>query len=311
MYGLYIANERRPYAMQLKLLSYAELTRALGRELAFDGVDQNGWTDLHYAAAMNLAAAATKLVRQGADANAPLKDDGGQLDGAVVNILSAAGFKFKTWEREADTPLQMAAWSDAPSTVEALLGLGADVRRKNALGQTALHVAARFGRLDTARTLLNHGANVNDRDKHGWTPLHTAVRNDTRAVMELLLDNGARIDAKAERGFTPLHFAVMGDAPNLSDTPKSARVLLERGANVNAVTTDEYGVTPLDLAIVLDLPVTASVLRRYGGDVTLEEKHQVVAVLKKPSGPGHGVMMPVVRRTTKRRKPRRRKGKRA
>ncbi len=293
--------------MPLKLLSHAELTRSLGRDLAANGVDENGWTDLHYAAVMNLPSDARELLREGANANATLKADGGQLDGVVVALLLTAGFEFKTWEREGETPLQIAAWADAVSTVEVLLELGADVRLKSAVGHTALHIAARYGGLATARVLLAHGADVDARDQYGWAPLHAAVRNDKMAMLELLLDNGANIDAKAERGFTPLHFAVMGDAPNLTDTPKSARTLLEHGADVNALSTDEYGVTPLDLAVVLDQPVTASVLRRYGGDVTLEETREVVAVLKKPLGPGHGVMVPVVRHTTKRRKPRKRK----
>ena len=288
-------------------LTADELTQLLERELSAGHVDENGWTDLHYLAVLDLPKQARCLLRLGAAADARLKADGEQLDGTVLKVLRRAGLTFRTWEREGDQPLHLAAWSNSVATVETLIELGAEVHGRIRSGSTALHVAARFDAEASARALLRHGAEVGDRDERGWTPLHAAVRNDAYSTARLLLDEGAPVNARGERGLTPLHFAVIGDAPNVRDTPRFARLLLDHGAHVNAVSTDEFRITPLDLAETLEMPVTAALLRRHGGDVTMDEKHELVGVVKRPLGPDHGVMFPVVRRTVKRRKPRTRR----
>ena len=281
-----------------------ELRRALGREPAPHRADQNGWTDLHYAATLNFAEMARTLLAGGAAVDAPLKDDIEQLDGEPLTVLRQCGRTFKTWEREGDTPLHLAAWSDAAATAETLIEFGADPHARLTSGCTPLHVAARFDAIGAATALIANGAEVNDRDKRGWTPLHAAVRCDAFAIAELLLSRGTEVNAKAERGLTPLHFAIIGDAPNVRDTPRFARLLLEHGAQVNAVTTDDLRVTPLDIADSLNLPITSALLRRYGGDVTLEERNEVVGMMHRRVGRHGDAFMPIVRRSTRRRQPR-------
>lgn len=280
------------------------LTKLLGRELSVGHVDENGWTDLHYLAVLDLPEQARCLVGRGAAVDAPLKADGEQLDGVVLNVLRRAGLTFRTWEREGDRPLHLATWSNSVAVIETLIELGAEVRGRIRSRSTALHVAARFDAQASAEVLLRHGAKVRDRDERGWSPLHAAVRNDAFSTARLLLDHGAPVDARGERGFTPLHFAIIGDAPNIRDTPRFARLLLDRGADVNAVSNDEFRVTPLDLAETLGMPITAALLKRHGGDVTMDEKHEVVGMVNRSLGPDRGVVFPIVRRTVKRRKPR-------
>ena len=293
-----------------RIYGAAQLRQALGREPMPDGIDENGWTDLHYAATLNLADLARTLLTHGARVDAALKGDDEQLDGTPLAVLRKCGHQFKTWEREGDTPLHLAAWSNAVAAAETLLEFGADVSARLTSGTTPLHVAARFDAIGTATTLLTHGAEANDRDNRGWTPLHAAIRCDAFEMAELLLNRGTEIDAKAEHGMTPLHFAIIGDAPYVKDTPRFARLLLDRGAQVNAVTTDDLRVTPLDIADSLNLPTTSALLRRYGGDVTLEEKNEVVGMMHRRLGRDAGVLTPIVRRSTTRREPRNRRQRR-
>lgn len=290
--------------MTMTPMGAAKLREALGRELMPTGIDENGWTDLHYAATLNLAELARTLLADGAPVDAPLKNDCEQLDGLPLAVLRDCGRPFKTWEREGDTPLHVAVWADAVATAKALIENGADVRARLDSGATPMHVAARFDATGTATALLANGATVDDRDRRGWTPLHAAVRSDAFETAKVLLNEGTDVDARAERGLTPLHFAVIGDAPNVSDTPRFARLLLDNGAYVNAVTTDDLCVTALDIADSLNLPVTCALLRRYGGDVTLERQDEVIGMMHRRLGRDRGVLMPIVRRSARRRQPR-------
>ena len=280
-----------------------DLTQTMGRPLSPYRVDENGWTDLHYAAALNLPDSARNLLVQGAGVDAPLAADGEQLGGQPLKVLRRYGFRFHTWEREGDLPLHLATWSNAVSALCMLIDFGADVRAKIGSGWTALHIAARFNAISSATPLAAHGADVASQDRHGWTALHAAVRYDSFEMAEFLLDQGAPVNAPDENGMTPLHFAVIGEGPNVKDTPRFARLLLERGADVNALTTDEFGVTPLDMATTLGLPITAGLLGRYGGDVTLVEKHEMVGMAHRSLAGGHGIAVPLIRVSRHRRKP--------
>ena len=64
---------RRP-----SITSPTELAVHLGRELSASAVDGNGWTDLHYAAALDWLAMARALLAAGARLDARLRADRGR-----------------------------------------------------------------------------------------------------------------------------------------------------------------------------------------------------------------------------------------
>ncbi len=126
-----------------------------------------GETDLHIAARLNLPVLTISLLNQGADIHA--KDKFG-------------------W-----TPLHLAAAKEnASATVEVLLNQGADIHAKDKFGWTPLHSAASNNTYETAEILLNKGANVNAKDNHGWTPLYWAARKNAYETAEILRRYGGR-----------------------------------------------------------------------------------------------------------------------
>ncbi len=168
----------------------------LGRTLSRSGSDGNGWTDLHYAAALDLPDAIRRLVNEGANVNHELNKDGRPFDAALRRVLRRAGHDdFDTWTRDGETPL---------------------------------HVAAFVGAHQAAVELLASGANENAGTKFDWKPLHYAAWANASDVVEALLVHGADMDAETDevnqQGRTPLELAVQ------AGSNEAAAVLRRAGA---------------------------------------------------------------------------------
>ncbi len=153
----------------------------------------NGDTDLHVAARLNLPLLTASLLEQGADVHATNKDG---------------------W-----TPLHVAAKEDAAATAGVLLKQKADVNARETLfGWTPLHLAAaKEDASATAEVLLQQKADVNVKDKFGWTPLHSAASNNAYKTAEVLLNSGADVNAKDNHGWGPLYWASRKKASQAAD----------------------------------------------------------------------------------------------
>ena len=124
--------------------------------------------------------------------------------------------------------------------VEADLGVGAK--------WPLLHTAAWRGQRDVVVELLELGADIHATDDEGGTALHAALQigwTDYQHsnhyprldVLELLLERGANVNALTIRRVTPLHGAASQASVN------AVALLIKLGADVNAV--DEANRTPL------------------------------------------------------------------
>lgn len=148
------------------------LSALLDRDLSAFYRDENGWSDMHYAALFNLPEAVSALVDRGADVDAGLSRDGARFGVRLRRMLAARGLgDFDEWSRDGETPLHLAAWIDARAAVERLLESGAD---------------------------------VNARTPYGWTPLHYAASSDARAAFDALVAGGADTEARDVNGDTAL-----------------------------------------------------------------------------------------------------------
>ncbi len=127
--------------------------------------------------------------------------------------------------------------SDRPR-VEALLGKGANINKRNSQGLAPLHTAARQRDSDMILYLLKHGADVNEPDRDGWTPLlHASFRNHVPSVTELV-QAGANMETGTPQGYTPLAIAL--------EEGKffAAKALLDAGAKPD-MPLGADGLTPL------------------------------------------------------------------
>ena len=155
--------------------SPSELTVRLGRELSPFAADDNGWTDLHYAAVLSADESARSLLLSGAAVDARLAADGLPLGGALRETLSACGLDwFSGWRRTGSTPLHVAVAAGAEGVVQVLLAGGADPDATDTRLVAPLYYAARGAGMRMAIALLLAGANAGARTDRDVTPLHRA-----------------------------------------------------------------------------------------------------------------------------------------
>ena len=278
--------------MTTKKATALALRRALKRKLQPNLVDQHGWTDLHYAAVLNLPGLVSALLWRGAKVCARLPENAATADD-LTTLLAGFGVDYNMCSGE--TPLHLACVANAALAARALVKNGADIHATlpAVSGWTPLHVAARFNATDAAFVLLLHGAKVEHRDEFDAPPLHTAALYNAVDTAEALLAAGACTRAKAKDDLTALHMAAQADSPGV------AARLLDHGADVNALSAEE-GTSPLDHALLKSARSTADLLRRRGGHPTVESRLDMKTVLESKVG-DQDVLVPVFEHTWARR----------
>ena len=196
-----------------------DLVALLGREFSASASDENRWTDLHFAAALNLPELVVHLLAEGAALDARLRHDGAFMGERLKRTLQNLDQNFDGWTLDGETPLHVAASVGAQKAAAELIAHGATLDARTPLGWTPLHYAAWTNTPGVIETLLAHGANVEATVVDDWRPLHLAVWAGSREAVRVLLARGADITAETSDGETPLA---------LSKSPEMSAIL--RGA---------------------------------------------------------------------------------
>ena len=229
--------------------------RLLLRRADIEARDKNGNTPLLAAARWGEIEVVRLLISQGAEINARSFDGKTALSYAAywgyadaVELLIDAGANINMPGRDECTPLISAIKEGYREVVQLLLSKGARVDVGKMDGWTMLCRAAVSGNADAvARVLVEEGAEDIDEPGIGaWTPLTLATWLGHGDVIQVLVNNGASINSGHGRRMTALCQAALD---NSADT---ARLLLDLGAEIDE--PDEYGWTPLAVAVALDAP---------------------------------------------------------
>jgi ankyrin repeat protein len=241
------------WAVRLDDLDIAELLIRAGANVS--AANRAGATPMQLAALNGNAAMVEKLIKAGADSNAPLTQYGdtalmmasrtGKTD--AINVLLDGGAKVNAKETWGGTTALMWAVAERhPAAVKMLIDHGADVNiRSNFVpaangrgfegrtpvapqpGQAAeefasgwltpLMFAAREGDVESARLLVAAGADVNAPASDGKDALGLAIFDGNYELASFLIDNKAQVNKADTQGFTPLFWAV--DRRNMETAP--------------------------------------------------------------------------------------------
>ena len=174
------------------------LKQVLGRGFYPRRKDENGWTDLHFAAMLGLTGFASALLDNGANSVAQLNTGNEPLSDRLQNRLFVldAG-EVAQWRLNGQTPLMVAAYANNRSVAELLLARGASVRDRDSNRRTPLHYAAAGGATNVIDLLVSRGSDVNAVSQDRKTPLHDGIRSPE--VIAALVERGANYEAGDEK----------------------------------------------------------------------------------------------------------------
>jgi ankyrin repeat protein len=135
-------------------------------------------------------------------------------------------------------------------------------------GTTALHRAIGVSDVVKAESLIRAGADVNVANRYGVTPLSLAAAEGNARLLDALVKAGADVrkaDAALHDGRTLLMLSAR------TGSVDALRLLLSKGANVNAVET-RTGTTALMWAALENRAEAVRVLTNAGADVNARSK---------------------------------------
>jgi ankyrin repeat protein len=134
-------------------------------------------------------------------------------------------------------------------------------------GDGAIAIAARWGSVGVAQKLLDYGVDVDDKGFKGWTPLHRAAQNGYQLLAKALLNRRANVNALSEDG---RQFTPLHEAI-WNGHPEMVDLLLKHGAPIEA--RDNDGLTPLLLAVKEGKEGIIPVLLKWSADMSATDKN--------------------------------------
>jgi cytohesin len=236
----------------------------------------------------------TLFLEKGVDASRPefliAATIGGKKE--VVELLLEKGARANARDRSNSSAIATAARTGNAEVVSLLLAKGADPNSRDNLLSTPLHEAANKA---VAQLLVDKGAEVNVVDQANKSPMFRAVQAGKKDVAEFFEAKGATHDAytltalgradalrkylataalpevKKVNWHAPLHLAAIFGQVG------TARVLVERGADVNATENEgplHSDVTPLHLAARNGHKEMVAFLLEKGADLNARMKRR-------------------------------------
>ena len=246
--------------------------------------DRYGRVPLYYAIGNKNREIVHLLISVGADLNVADNYNVRLLEYAIkvgnaeiVEMLLANGADIDFLSKDGYTPIYLAIKGNNKEIVEILLQYGAKIEIRY------LFDAIRMSSIGIAELLIQYGADVNGQTLDGYTPLHQAVQAKDSALVKLLLTHGADPRIPNSKGETPydlakeeikeVFFEYFSRGKDLGEElirtseegdEEYVKWLLERGANVNAATSD--GVTTLHIAVREGFIELVRLLLEHGAD---------------------------------------------
>src|SRR5579883_245141 len=228
-----------------------------------------------------------RLLDQGFNPNSATKEGTSALmmavpDAEKAKLLLDHGANVNARAKTRYSALLVAAqYPNSAPVMRLLLDRGAEVRLPKGsgaplFGATALGLSVISGNPGMVRTFVAKGDRFDDQfiaiGQFPGSPFLNAIGFDDPATLTALLDAGLPVDFRDGDGVTLLELAVINGRTNI------ARLLISRGANVNAV--DKRGMTPLLYAASIDYGDSGmlDLLIQSGADIKARTPERLTAL---------------------------------
>lgn len=150
--------------------------------------------------------------------------------------------------------LHFATYCSNEDTFTYLMNKGININEINGYGDSPLMYAVLRRNVKMTKELIAKGATVNTVNKDKLTPLYNAVQSDHKELVDILLNAKADVNL----GKTLLHKAVLNNSLDV------LKKIVDHVSDIDPV--NEYGNTPLALAIRENNPEVAEFLIKKGAD---------------------------------------------
>jgi ankyrin repeat protein len=210
----------------------------------------------------------------------------------IAELLILAGANLNDRSAEDKPLLNLALEEDNGEISRLLIENGADLNVQDKSGDTPLHIATSYTKkIELAKLLIEKKADINARDIYGYTPLFKLswLLKGGYDLLQLMLKNGANLNVRCNNGKTLLHSGKNSKDEQLLSflidnlhqdidatgtghtallaaiTAKNtvyAKLLIDKGANVNVRLSSKESHTPLRAAIKnnLDIEIIKSLI---------------------------------------------------
>lgn len=261
------------------------------------------------------------LLDAGADVNATNKRNDTALHHAcysgnkeIADILIKRGADIEAKNDNGVTVLMYAVMGGKKEIAEILIKKGADVNAKNDAGDSLLKYAALGGNKDLVELFIDGGADINLADKNGYTALSSAADQEIKNLLWAKGARGPSVDKFADtiydatiKGYTQRVRYLLSHGANPNQPSKNgylalseaarrgnneiAKLLINGGADVNALEDRKYGETALMAAShgmyagvkPADQTEIAELLVKKGAEIDKKDRSGNTAALKSVS----------------------------
>jgi len=158
--------------------------------------------------------------------------------------------------------------SDTSTAEIHLLSAGAHANVTDKTGEAPPCLACSRGKTELVKLLLTRGCNPNTGTTDNYYPIHAAYRCQHYDSVKLLLEYNADVTVGDMNGKIALHYALESASYHSSDSDKTAvlvQLLLDRGANINATSTN--GESPFYIVCSKGLASVAKKMLERGAKV--------------------------------------------
>lgn len=172
---------------------------------------------------------------------------------SVIRVLAAAKERLNDLDSDGFAPIHYAIWNPQTDSIVPLVSLGANVDLINGFGNSPLHMAAYLDLNQHAKILLEQGADLAlaSSESLGFQAIHYCCFFGSPKTAKVLLERGQNPETICKDGITPLHACLMANI--LIEQRTDGRIEVAKmliNSGADIKATTDYGTSVIHMAVI-------------------------------------------------------------